>query len=163
MKNGLHGSMFHSCCVVLSLSMLLLTLFIVEVSGAMVSWTNTAGGSWSVPANWSSGAVPAQDDDVSITTEGNHTFTLNVNASMAGLRVSDLKLATVAADDPTNISLSIGFEEAALVSWPAEFVGWSLCPNTSLNSGGWQHVSGASHRFVDTNVVPEKFYRLRKP
>jgi hypothetical protein len=60
------------------------------------------------------------------------------------------------------VSLSIGFEDAALVCWPAEFTGWSLYWNTNLNFNEWHLIPEATYRFVDTNVVPEKFYRLRK-
>lgn len=76
---------------------------------------------------------------------------------------SNFTLATVGAPDPTNVSLSIGFEDVALVCWPAEFTGWSLYWNTNLSSNGWQLVPGARCLFADTNVVAEKFYRLHKP
>jgi hypothetical protein len=74
---------------------------------------------------------------------------------------SALTLATVAAPDPTNVSLSIGFEDAALVCWPAEFTGWSLYWNTNLNFSEWYLVPGDGNQFVDPEVTREKFYRLR--
>ncbi len=74
-----------------------------------------------------------------------------------------LTLATVAAPDPTNVSLKVAFGDAALVCWPAEFTGWSLYWNTNLTFTNWHLVPEATHRFVDTDGAPEKFYRLQRP
>jgi hypothetical protein len=37
---------------------------------AVVTWTNPAGGDWSVPSNWSTGRLPAAGDDVVINLDG---------------------------------------------------------------------------------------------
>jgi hypothetical protein len=45
------------------------------------SWTNTAGGSWSEPNNWSKKAVPASGEEVCITEPGTYTVTLTTNTT----------------------------------------------------------------------------------
>jgi hypothetical protein len=40
-----------------------------------ITWTNTAGGDWSVAANWSSAGVPGAGDDVAITLPGSYLVT----------------------------------------------------------------------------------------
>src|SRR4051812_47877860 len=42
---------------------------------APISWINPAGGSWNVGANWSGGAVPGTNDDVTIDLPGALTIT----------------------------------------------------------------------------------------
>src|SRR5947209_8443633 len=41
-----------------------------------ISWTNTAGGNWSVAANWSPNVVPSFSDNVFITNSGTYAVTL---------------------------------------------------------------------------------------
>ena len=45
---------------------------------ATITWTNTSGGNWSVAANWSPNQVPANTNDVLITTPGTYTVTLDL-------------------------------------------------------------------------------------
>ncbi|HEX7335982.1 MAG TPA: hypothetical protein VF252_02140 [Gemmatimonadales bacterium] len=45
-------------------------------------WINPAGGNWSVPANWSTGAVPTSDQTALIDLAGTYTVTLDVNATV---------------------------------------------------------------------------------
>jgi len=46
-------------------------------------WTNTAGGVWSVAANWSPNQVPTGTNDVLITNSGTYTVTLNLHNQAA--------------------------------------------------------------------------------
>src|SRR4051812_32206399 len=48
-------------------------LTIFKTSAADVYWTNAAGGNWSVPANWSTGALPGAGDNVFIVSNGTYT------------------------------------------------------------------------------------------
>ncbi|HUP63827.1 MAG TPA: hypothetical protein VM557_00910, partial [Thermoanaerobaculia bacterium] len=53
-----------------------------------VHWINAAGGLWSNPSNWSSGAVPTSTDDVFIDEwTSSYTVTLDVNATVMSLTV----------------------------------------------------------------------------
>jgi hypothetical protein len=46
---------------------------------ATITWTNSSGGNWSVAANWSPNQVPANTNDVLITTPGTYTVTLDLD------------------------------------------------------------------------------------
>jgi hypothetical protein len=45
-----------------------------------VTWVNPAGGNWSVPANWSTDALPGSGDDVVINQAGSPTITMDVSS-----------------------------------------------------------------------------------
>ena len=53
------------------------------------NWTNTLGGDWSVPGNWSPNAVPLATDAATITNAGTYTVTITVvnGVTVAGLLV----------------------------------------------------------------------------
>src|SRR5690242_19891461 len=53
------------------------------VQAAVISWTNTAGGNWSVASNWKPNQMPGVADDVVITASGTYTVALNVDATVA--------------------------------------------------------------------------------
>jgi hypothetical protein len=52
-----------------------------------LNWTNTNGGFWSVPANWSPNSVPGAADDVFITAAGSYVVTQDVHVAVANLTV----------------------------------------------------------------------------
>ena len=47
----------------------------IDMDGVM-SWTNSAGGSWFVASNWSGGSVPNDHDCVLIDAPGTYTVTI---------------------------------------------------------------------------------------
>ncbi|MGA3265740.1 MAG: hypothetical protein ABSE16_02840 [Verrucomicrobiota bacterium] len=57
----------------------------ISTHAAIITWTNTAGGNWSLTNNWSPNQVPASSDTAVITNAGNYTVTLNVSAAVAGM------------------------------------------------------------------------------
>ena len=59
--------------------------FDVLSGAAGISWSNPAGGNWSVPSNWSPARVPGKADTVFITLPGTYTVTLDVNDTIAFL------------------------------------------------------------------------------
>lgn len=69
--------------------LLLLSVVIVIHSGvvdaAQITWTNTAGGDWSDPANWSPNQVPGPADTASITNPGTYVVTLITNGTVGSL------------------------------------------------------------------------------
>jgi len=67
------------------LAPLLATLIAASGSAAVVTWTNTSGGDWSLAANWSPNQVPGASDTADITTAGSYTVTFDTNAMIAGL------------------------------------------------------------------------------
>ncbi len=56
-----------------------------SVAAAPITWTNTAGGAWSVGLNWSSHALPGPGDDVLITSAGTYTVTMDVSPTISSL------------------------------------------------------------------------------
>jgi len=49
-------------------------------AGCDDTWTNTAGGVWGTPGNWSLDATPASNANVCITTAGNYNVTLTARS-----------------------------------------------------------------------------------
>jgi urease beta subunit len=52
---------------------------------ATITWTNTAGGNWSVTNNWTPNQVPGSSDDAVITASGTYIVTLDASATVASL------------------------------------------------------------------------------
>ncbi|MBK8001254.1 MAG: hypothetical protein IPK15_21735 [Verrucomicrobia bacterium] len=50
--------------------------------GAVLVWTNTAGGSWSAATNWSPNQVPGAADQIFITNAGTYSVTVSANATV---------------------------------------------------------------------------------
>jgi hypothetical protein len=50
-----------------------------------LTWTNSAGGSWTNAANWSPNQVPASVDQIVITNAGSYTVTVPATATIGGL------------------------------------------------------------------------------
>ena len=57
------------------------------VHGAVITWTNTAGGAWNSAANWNPNQIPGAADQVSITNAGAYTVTLSVNATVSSVTI----------------------------------------------------------------------------
>ena len=52
---------------------------------AVITWTNIAGGNWSVGANWSPNSVPGANDIAIITNNGTYSVTLDFSPAVAGV------------------------------------------------------------------------------
>jgi hypothetical protein len=77
--------------------------------GCSDSWTNTAGGSWFTPGNWSTKAVPTSSDEACVTAAGTYTVELNgATVSLKSLTVgapSGTQTLQVASTNSANTSL----------------------------------------------------------
>src|SRR3954463_7844185 len=93
---------------------LLLTLTTWAASGAVVTWTNTNGGSWNVAENWDLDQVPGVGDTAVITNAG--TYVVSVDG---GLSLDSLVLGA-----------GVGTQSLALGQ-----SGFSCSGNLSVNSG----------------------------
>ena len=56
-----------------------------SVRAAQIIWTNTAGGNWSSPSNWSPNQLPLSTDDVVISAGGTYTVTLDTSPTLDSL------------------------------------------------------------------------------
>src|SRR5512147_403018 len=68
-----------------TLPLLLLLISGLPSPAAVITWTNTSNGNWSVAANWSPNQVPSTNDTAVITNAGIYTVTLNLDRTLAGL------------------------------------------------------------------------------
>jgi hypothetical protein len=57
------------------------------VAGFRFTWTNAAGGAWSVGANWDRGTPPGPADTAVIELDGNYSVVLDQSASIASIRI----------------------------------------------------------------------------
>ena len=64
-------------------SLALLLLAVLNGRSATITWTNTLGGVWSAPANWSPNQVPTGADTALITADGTYTVTVDGNFGVA--------------------------------------------------------------------------------
>src|SRR5437870_7448421 len=71
-----------------SLILAAVAIFLTAISpgrAATISWTNIAGGNWSVADNWDPNQVPGDSDTALITSDGTYTVTLDASATIASL------------------------------------------------------------------------------
>jgi len=68
------------------ITLLLIILAVNRIAhSAVINWTNTLGGNWSVAANWNPNQVPGSSDTANITTSGSYAVTLDVSANVNSL------------------------------------------------------------------------------
>ena len=68
------------------IDLLLVAFFaVIAARGEVVTWTNSAGGNWSVAANWSPNRVPDVKDTAMITNAGTYSVTVDTSPSIVGL------------------------------------------------------------------------------
>ena len=83
---------------------------IIQCRAATITWTNTTGGDWNVPANWSPNQAPANGDNVIITNSGSYAIT---NAS--GVTLDNLTLGATNGTQTLMIS-SLTLTNAGMVN-----------------------------------------------
>ncbi|HEV2437668.1 MAG TPA: hypothetical protein VG077_16865 [Verrucomicrobiae bacterium] len=98
-----------------------LGLTIFTLYGATITWTNTSGGVWSSPVNWSPNIVPRSSDTVQITTAGTYTVTVDTNVGILGLTLGGAS----GVQTLTNNTQIIGITNS-----------WLVGTNGILNLGG---------------------------
>jgi hypothetical protein len=117
-------------------------------------WTNTAGGNWAIPGNWSGGVVPGAADNALFTTAGTYTVTLNDSRSITNVALN-VPTATVSAFGG-NLNLG-GTMTLTAGNWlmggiqgtPAVLTGGSITRGTS---GAGTFTVGGDLRLVNTQV-----------
>ena len=130
-------------------------------SGASLSgtfpiyWTNTSGGNWSVPANWSPNQVPGPVDDAVITANGTYLVTLDASPNIHSLTLggasgqqrltSANNSLTLAAASVVNANGVLDFANNSFVSSNAltvsgainwQSASWAPMGGVTLTSGG---------------------------
>ena len=103
----------------------LLTLSLLaalRAAAADIIWTNTAGGKWSVGANWNLGRMPGANDRVFITNQG--TYTVTVDAVYAGYHEAIELGGASGTQTLTNASCNMVFRNASRIG-PNGLLAWS--------------------------------------
>jgi hypothetical protein len=85
-----------------------------------VTWTNTAGGDWSVGGNWSGGVAPAAADDALITLPGSYTVTQSGTSAVADVVLDD-PAGTLAVNGTLNAG-TVTVSAGTLVAAPGGLV-----------------------------------------
>ena len=102
--------------------------------GGAVVWTNTAGGKWSVAANWSPSRMPGSTDDVLITNAGSYTVTLDTSPTVNSLTLGGGSgQQTLAAG---GYSLTLGSNSEVNANGILSLNGGWLSDNGGLNVNG---------------------------
>ena len=113
----------------------------IRMNASEILWTNTAGGNWSVAANWSPNQLPGASDTAVITNAGTYSVTNNGSRTISGLVLGG----------PSGTQTL------------AQVTSYTLYWNTNLNTTNWALLPGVTNRSVENPMVPEKFFRLRRP
>jgi hypothetical protein len=130
-----------------------------------VYWTNSAGGDWDTPGNWSTGLVPGVGDDAVINL-GGITITHSVassdtaNSLTIGTGLDDtlaistgsLALASDSALNDNTLTLSGGTLSSAgnlTVSGPFTWTGGTLTGTGSMTASGTTTISGSNAKTLD--------------
>jgi hypothetical protein len=81
-------------------------LFCATAPAADIIWTNTAGGNWSVAANWSPNQAPSTNDIAWITNNGIYTVTLDTSVTLSGLALGGSSGTQTLSHTPATLSLN---------------------------------------------------------
>ncbi len=110
-----------------------------------VTWTNTAGGNWSVAANWSPNKVPAAADTAQITTPGTYIVNIESAASITQLQVGASSGAQTLRLTPSG-SLTLGVTASFATNAPFEWSGGTIAGAGTFNFAGNVTLSGTGDR-----------------
>ena len=148
----------------------LLTLCALPARAADIYWTNTLGGNWNVPANWSPNQVPGMGDSAFITQAGTYTVAVNVDATLGSLLVgatSGTQTVSVASFTLRLNGASVFSSKAVLrlaggaVDGPGEitvngFIDWTggtIEGVGVLNANGGMAISGSGDKFLYARTI----------
>ncbi|MEY4917163.1 MAG: hypothetical protein RL616_1076 [Verrucomicrobiota bacterium] len=115
---------------------LLALLTAQSVHAATISWTNTLGGSWHNPTNWSPNIVPGVGDTALVTNVGSYSVVITNSVSPAGLRVGSPGSPTVVVDNFATLSCaSCIITNGGTMTWSNSWINGTLTilPGGQLN------------------------------
>ena len=80
---------------------------VTETAPVTDEWTNTNGGSWTVPANWGLGTLPSSTENVLIDQPGSGAYTVTIpNGTAATANSLTLNSANVTLSDQGTLTLN---------------------------------------------------------
>jgi len=95
------------------------------VHAETVTWTNTAGGAWSLAANWSPNKVPVAADTAQITNSGTYLVTLDSATEVTHLQVGAASGTQTFRLTPSG-SLTVTGTATFATNAPVEWTGGTL-------------------------------------
>ncbi len=129
-----------------------LCLASLGVRAETVTWTNTAGGAWSLAANWSPNKVPVAADTAQITNSGTYLVTLDSAAGVTHLQVGAAS-GTQSFRLTSAGSLTVTGTAAFATNAPVEWAGGTLAGTGTFQISGPLTLSGAGDRtFVQARL-----------
>ena len=111
-------------------------LLAVSVRAATFSWTNSAGGSWHVAANWLPNTVPSAGDTALVTNIGTYSVVITNSVSPAVLRIGSPGSPTVVVDNFATLSCAnCVITNGGTMTWSNSWINGALTilPSGKLN------------------------------
>ncbi|MGA2544702.1 MAG: hypothetical protein ABSG78_24395, partial [Verrucomicrobiota bacterium] len=109
-----------------------------------VVWTNTAGGNWSLPGNWSPNQLPGAGDDASLVP-GSYTVTEDISTSVNSLTIPNSSVTfTVAGSSVFNTLGAINFSSGTINAVGAINCGGLRFTGGTINGPGVINLSGSN-------------------
>jgi hypothetical protein len=118
----------------------------VAAQGAVITWTNTAGGSWQTAANWDPHQVPASADTALITASGDYTVTLASAVTISQMTLGGATGTQTLA--PSGQSLTVTNSGAVTAHGAILMQGSSLAGVITIAAGGTLTFSGSSQNSI---------------
>jgi len=131
---------------------------LISGTGTGLSWTNTAGGSWTEIGNWSTGALPLATDEAFIDVPGTYTVTLQqADAEVTALTLGASQTVSLPSSTDT-LTVSGAATVAGTVDlWNGTLVAggaFSHADNAVIRGVGTIDLTGATVSAFDGNVNP---------
>jgi hypothetical protein len=118
-----------------------------SVRAATILWTNSAGGVWSAPQNWSPNQVPSGGDSAYLTNAGTYTVMLDVSPTIAGLLLGgeNGEQHLVLSNRTLNVT------NAGLVQKQGvfDFLGGTLAGQLAVANGAQMNLAGTAGKYLD--------------
>lgn len=134
---------------ILGLVAVLLFINIAPTPGATITWTNTNGGFWSTPANWSPHFVPNGSDTAVITASGTYTVTVDETVGVFALTIGGTGQQTL-TNSAQNITITntLTINSGGVVS-----VGGGGLFGGSTSVSGTLNCSGGVYEQIPVNIT----------
>src|SRR5262249_53471755 len=130
---------------------LLLSLPVWSARGAILTWTNTSGGNWSVADNWSPNQIPGQGDFATITNAGSYVVTVVTSGTLDGLQLGgNVGSQRLVVNQPLSCGGPFAVSSSAILDINAYFQSGQLTLGGTLN---WQSDYLTASINVATNGV----------
>ena len=115
-----------------------------------IYWTNTLGGNWSNPANWSPNRLPTAVDHAHIVASGTYTVLQNVSATLLSLTLGGGTGTQTVANSAVTLTPASGTVNANGVL----DLGNGTLGGTNVIHGTWKWVGGALDASARVMVMP---------